>query len=111
MAATSHQRTNTNQVQIKLSRIFNSDDLRTTVIVMNVPTKLTQQRFIDMLSGEIAGGFDFVYLPVDFHQPACALGYAFVNCTTIDSVAKVYSSYHGKSWSSHCNSEKVSATS
>ena len=110
MAAMSHQRTKSLQVEIELSRVCNAEDLRTTVIVMNVPTKLTQQCFIDMLSGEIAGGFDFVYLPVDFHQPACALGYAFVNCTTMDSVAKVYSSFHGKAWASQCNSEKVSAT-
>ena len=107
MAAMSHQRTKSLQVEIELSRVYNAEDLRTTVIVMNVPTKLTQQCLID----KIAGGFDFVYLPVDFKQPACALGYAFVNCTTMDSVAKVYSSFHGKSWASQCNSEKVSATS
>ena len=54
-------------------------DQRTTLMVKNVPNKLTRDQLVTQLERRLpAGGFDFVYMPIDF-KTRCNYGYLFVN--------------------------------
>jgi len=55
------------------------EDLRTTVMLRNLPNNYTRTMVMDMLDKEgFQNGYDFLYLPIDFQSGAC-LGYAFIN--------------------------------
>lgn len=50
----------------------------TTVMLRNIPNKYTREMLVKQLSVEFYGGFDFMYLPIDFKNK-CNVGYGFVN--------------------------------
>lgn len=80
-------------------------DQRTTLMVMNIPTKLTQKCFKELLNDGFAGRFDFVYVPLDW-KTGGALGYAFVNLTHVADVLPFYERFHGFSLP-YSNSTKI----
>ena len=79
-------------------------DPRTTLILRNIPAKMTQPQLIELVH-TLGFQFDFVYLPVDFKTGA-GLGYAFINLLNPSSVAAFYHAFHGRAWT-HTNSKKV----
>jgi len=67
-----------------------SEDMRTTLMLRNLPNDYTRELFLDMLDDEcLAGEYDFVYFPVDF-QTGSGLGYAFVNFTSHEEAVRAW---------------------
>jgi len=57
------------------------DENRTTVMVRNIPTHLSQAAFVtELIARGYRGLFDFVYMPMSLRSNGC-FGYAFVNFT------------------------------
>ncbi|EER13442.1 hypothetical protein Pmar_PMAR000028 [Perkinsus marinus ATCC 50983] len=60
---------------------MDSSDLRTTLMLKNIPNKYTRQLLVNEVMARMpVGSFDFVYMPIDFRS-RCNFGYAFVNVT------------------------------
>jgi len=68
-------------------------ETRTTVMLRNMPTSLTRNVLLEMLTKlGFAGCFDMVYLPVDFSTGA-GLGYAFVNMVSSNAVPPLWEAF------------------
>jgi len=68
---------------------------RTTLMLRNVPNNYTRSMLLSMLDGEgFVGGYDFLYLPMDFTSGAC-LGYAFVNLVVPAQVGRFWRAFDG----------------
>ncbi|CAD6577280.1 MAG: hypothetical protein TREMPRED_001898 [Tremellales sp. Tagirdzhanova-0007] len=109
------------QNRIFPERILSGLDSRTTLMVKDVPNKLSRQELVDVLSEVrrilrlnriqlnyaqvVPGEFDFVYLRFDFSN-RCNVGYAFVNFTSIKSLYEFIRTRVGKKWNMF-SSEKV----
>lgn len=87
--------------------IANGVDLRSTVMIRNIPNKYTQELLLALLNVHLCGDFDFFYLPVDFTR-GCNVGYAFVNCIDQRTILKLVDNFNAKRWP-RFNSEKVCA--
>lgn len=58
------------------------EDMRTTVMLRNLPNNYTREMLLSLIDSEgFAGEYDFIYLPIDFNSQA-GLGYGFVNLVT-----------------------------
>ncbi|VFQ89992.1 unnamed protein product [Cuscuta campestris] len=104
-------------------------DLRTTVMIKNIPNKYSQKLLLSMLDNHCiscndqissAGGgadddgsslhrpfssYDFVYLPIDFINK-CNVGYGFVNMTSPEAARRLHKAFHLQTWDSF-NSRKI----
>lgn len=76
-------------------RILRGYDVRTTLMVRNVPPEMTGADFVDMLRGTVPGEFDFAYNRIDF-QKSQSVGYAFVNFTSTDALLRFVRTWRGK---------------
>jgi len=74
-----------------------SVDVRTTVMLRNLPNNYTRSMLLTLIDGEgFIGQCDFLYLPMDFNTRAC-LGYAFVNLTSPESAQRFRAKFDGYS--------------
>ncbi|KUJ19791.1 uncharacterized protein LY89DRAFT_579705 [Mollisia scopiformis] len=63
---------------VTIERIYNGSDVRTTIMVRNIPNKMNQMELKAFLDQTSRGKYDFMYLRIDFSNGA-NVGYAFVN--------------------------------
>jgi hypothetical protein len=71
------------------------EELRTTVMLRNLPNNYNRAIILKMLDDEgFQGRYDFLYLPIDFMSCAC-LGYAFVNLTEPSIVPEFWRIFNG----------------
>ena len=63
---------------ISIARIREGQDVRTTVMIRNIPNAITLEDLIRLLNDIVPGLFDFVYLRIDFTN-GHNVGYGFVN--------------------------------
>ncbi|KAG7675255.1 hypothetical protein Ndes2526B_g08123 [Nannochloris sp. 'desiccata'] len=81
-------------------------DVKTTVMIRNIPNKYTQDIMLTLLEeAKLNGAFDFFYLPIDFRN-RCGLGYAFLNFLSHADAVKGYNYFHNRRWDEF-NSKKV----
>lgn len=81
-------------------------DVKTTVMVRNIPNKYTQEIMLSLLEDAgLNGSFDFFYLPIDFRN-RCGLGYAFLNFLSHADAVEAYNHFHNRRWDEF-NSKKV----
>ncbi|BFZ57249.1 hypothetical protein PYCC9005_004300 [Savitreella phatthalungensis] len=80
-------------------------DSRTTVMVKNIPNRMTQPEFKDFVDLECAGQYDFLYLRFDFAN-RCNVGYAFINFLSPISIIQFARARLGVAWNVHA-SEKI----
>jgi len=90
---------------VDIEKIENGQDVRTTLMVRNVPNRFNSERFKEMLDGTSRGHFDFSYLRTDFTNN-CNVGYAFVNFIRPELIIPFFHARVGKTWTGH-KSEKV----
>ncbi|EKD02148.1 hypothetical protein A1Q2_03510 [Trichosporon asahii var. asahii CBS 8904] len=90
---------------IHKDRIINGLDKRTTVMIKDVPNKLSREELVSILREVVPNEFDFVYLRFDFNNH-CNVGYAFVNFTSIQALLTFVELKAGRKWNLFA-SEKV----
>eukprot|EP00933_Yihiella_yeosuensis_P022264 TRINITY_DN17514_c0_g1_i2.p1 TRINITY_DN17514_c0_g1~~TRINITY_DN17514_c0_g1_i2.p1 ORF type:complete len:537 (-),score=131.51 TRINITY_DN17514_c0_g1_i2:268-1878(-) len=70
------------------------DEPYTTVMLRNIPNKYTREMLVKQLSVNFSGGFDFMYLPIDFKNK-CNVGYGFINFRHQDITERFIGLFHG----------------
>eukprot|EP00899_Mesostigma_viride_P022819 jgi/Mesvir1/3721/Mv14999-RA.1 len=93
------------QYSLKLDRIYQDLDVRTTLMIKNIPNKYTQKMLLQAIDDRHKGSYDFFYLPIDFKNK-CNVGYAFINLTHHHKIPPFFQAFNGKKWDKF-NSEKV----
>ncbi|WVQ71588.1 hypothetical protein IAR50_001128 [Cryptococcus sp. DSM 104548] len=93
------------QNRVFSERIVAGLDNRTTVMIKDVPNKLSRQELVEILDEVVPGEFDFVYLRFDFKN-CCNVGYAFVNFCSVSALLRFIQARVGKKWNMF-SSEKV----
>ncbi|XP_023736886.1 protein MEI2-like 2 [Lactuca sativa] len=96
---------NNKQYQLDLDKIITGEDMRTTLMIKNIPNKYTSKMLLAAIDETHTGTYDFVYLPIDFKNK-CNVGYAFINMVSPSHIISFYEAFNGKKWEKF-NSEKV----
>jgi hypothetical protein len=102
---TNGQTTAGNQVQPEA--ILNEWDVRTTIMIRNIPNKFQAFELSRLLRLVSHGRVTFSYLRVDFNN-RCNVGYAFVDLLTPADIIPIYNLLAGAKWNIY-NSDKVAA--
>ncbi|KAJ5202400.1 hypothetical protein N7449_004479 [Penicillium cf. viridicatum] len=89
---------------INLDRIRQGLDVRSTVMIRNIPNKITSDQLKSILDESSFGKYDFLYLRMDFTH-RCNVGYAFMNFGDAIDIVNLVHSRQGKTWPD-CISEK-----
>ena len=109
--------------QLNLTRIENGQDTRTTVMVKNIPNKMSDKDLIAYIGNVCPRRIDFLYLRMDFqngewenhsyfvfgrfmlrlmcyhyYAPECNVGYAFVNFITVEDLLNFANAKLGIKW-------------
>ncbi|KAH7144667.1 hypothetical protein B0J13DRAFT_635969 [Dactylonectria estremocensis] len=63
---------------VDISRIRDGIDVRTTIMLRNIPNKVDQAMLKRIIDDSSWGKYDFMYLRIDFAND-CNVGYAFIN--------------------------------
>eukprot|EP01080_Neovahlkampfia_damariscottae_P006922 gene6922-11085_t len=90
---------------LDLDRVKYGDDVRTTLMIKNIPNKYTQKMLLQTIDIKFKGSYDFFYLPIDFKN-RCNVGYSFINFIDPISIIQFCKELNGKKWEKF-NSEKV----
>ncbi|KAL9229107.1 hypothetical protein vseg_004615 [Gypsophila vaccaria] len=86
----------------------------TSLMIRNIPVRYSRKELMELLEEQCrvenekigrdgdndektVSEFDFLYLPIDFKTEG-NMGYAFVNFTTWQGAARLYSSWNGTQW-------------
>ncbi|KAL0353965.1 UNVERIFIED_CONTAM: protein MEI2-like 2 [Sesamum angustifolium] len=101
------QMDNKKQYQLDLDKIINGEDVRTTLMIKNIPNKYTSKMLLAAIDETHKGTYDFLYLPIDFKNK-CNVGYAFINMVAPSHIITFYEAFNGKKWEKF-NSEKVAS--
>ncbi|CAA0808666.1 Protein MEI2-like 5 [Striga hermonthica] len=102
-----HQMDNRKHYQLDLEKIANGEDIRTTLMIKNIPNKYTSKMLLLAIDETHKGTYDFLYLPIDFKNK-CNVGYAFINMVSPAHIITFYEAFNGKKWEKF-NSEKVAS--
>ena len=90
---------------LNIAKVRIGEDLRTTLMIRNIPNKYTQRMVLALACERHLGMFDFFYLPIDFKN-RCNVGYAFINFASPEFIIPFYEEFNNKKWDKF-NSEKV----
>ncbi|KAF9451940.1 hypothetical protein P691DRAFT_662059 [Macrolepiota fuliginosa MF-IS2] len=90
---------------LNIARIEEGLDTRTTVMIKNIPNKMTAKDLIQYISDVCLRKIDFLYLRMDFKN-GCNVGYAFVNFIRVQDMLKFAKKRLGVKWNMF-SSEKV----
>lgn len=90
---------------LNIARIEEGLDTRTTVMVKNIPNKMTAKDLIQYINEVCPRKIDFLYLRMDFKN-GCNVGYAFVNFIRVQDMLKFAKKRLGVKWNLF-SSEKV----
>ncbi|XP_062230444.1 protein MEI2-like 3 [Phragmites australis] len=101
------QSENKKQFELDIDRIAKDEDLRTTLMIKNIPNKYNCKLLLAVIDENHRGTYDFFYLPIDFKNK-CNVGYAFINMTDPQHIIPFYKTFNGKKWEKF-NSEKVAS--
>jgi protein phosphatase 1 regulatory subunit 42 len=91
--------------ELHLHKVRSGQDLRTTLMIKNIPNKYDQEMLLTTIDRKYKGTYDFFYLPIDFKNK-CNVGYAFINFMDPHTIAPFYEDFNNKKWEKF-NSEKV----
>ncbi|TFY57568.1 hypothetical protein EVG20_g8496 [Dentipellis fragilis] len=83
--------------QINVEKIEAGTDTRTTVMIKNIPNKMSDRDLLEFIAAVCPRRIDFFYLRMDF-QNGCNVGYAFVNFITVDDLLAFAKARLGTKW-------------
>ncbi|XP_042436071.1 protein MEI2-like 4 isoform X1 [Zingiber officinale] len=102
---------NKKQYELDIEQIIRGEDLRTTLMIKNIPNnflfRYTSKMLLAAIDENHRGTYDFIYLPIDFKNK-CNVGYAFINMINPKHIIQFHQSFNGKKWEKF-NSEKVAS--
>ncbi|KAI0661172.1 RNA recognition motif 2-domain-containing protein [Cubamyces menziesii] len=90
---------------LDIAAIESGMDTRTTVMIKNIPNKMSDKDLLDFINKVCPRKFDFMYLRMDFGN-GCNVGYAFVNFITVQDLLHFAKTQLGVKWNMY-SSEKV----
>ncbi|KAK2463211.1 hypothetical protein APHAL10511_004866 [Amanita phalloides] len=91
--------------QLNLARIEDGQDTRTTVMIKNIPNKMSDRDLLNFIHKVCPRRIDFLYLRMDFKN-GCNVGYAFVNFIHVQDLLAFAKKKLGEKWNMF-SSEKV----
>lgn len=91
--------------QLDIQRIEQGLDTRTTVMIKNIPNKMTDKELTGFINDVCPRRIDFLYLRMDF-QNGCNVGYAFVNFINVQDLLLFAKMKLNERWNLY-SSEKV----
>jgi hypothetical protein len=80
-----------------VERIQGGIDVRTTIMVRNIPNEMTFEQFKEILDKVCYGRYNFCYLRFDFTKNT-NVGYAFVNFLTPGDILVFFDAYNSKEY-------------
>ena len=89
---------------LNLDDIANGKDLRTTIMIRNIPIKYTDEKLNEEFE-EFHGKYDCLYMPYDYEKNGNK-GYAFINFVNPLHILLFYEKFNGKKWK-HFESSKI----
>lgn len=87
---------------VDLARIKKGWDVRTTIMMRNIPNRMDVHGFIACLDESSHGKYDFAYLRIDF-QKGTNVGYAFVNFSKPEYITEFVEHWNGRCWAGSSN--------
>ncbi|KAL8726930.1 MAG: hypothetical protein Q9166_006387 [cf. Caloplaca sp. 2 TL-2023] len=94
---------------VEIDRIRKGADVRTTIMLRNIPNKIDQAMLKDIVDETSWGRYDFMYLRIDFANN-CNVGYAFINFEDPYYIIEFVNARSGHRWN-RFNSDKVAEVS
>lgn len=82
---------------VNTGRILQGMDVRTTIMLRNLPNNWTFEKLKEILDFTSWGCYDFSYLRIDFEKNT-NVGYAFVNFCDATDIVPFYEAYVGREW-------------
>ncbi|OJJ38553.1 hypothetical protein ASPWEDRAFT_168455 [Aspergillus wentii DTO 134E9] len=98
-----------NQNAVDIERIRLGLDVRTTIMLRNIPNKIDQAMLKTIVDETSHGKYDFMYLRIDFANN-CNVGYAFINFEDPIDIIDFINVRSGRTWNCF-NSDKVAEVS
>lgn len=95
---------------VSTDRIASGQDVRTTIMLRNLPNRWTAVDLKKAIDKVVAGKYDFSYLRIDFEWNT-NVGYAFVNFTDPAHVIPFVDAYVGQEWAPGSFPRKTAAVS
>ncbi|EMD92027.1 hypothetical protein COCC4DRAFT_145458 [Bipolaris maydis ATCC 48331] len=95
--------------RVRRERILDGSDVRTTVMLRNIPNKLDWMTLKNILDDVCFGTYDFMYLRIDF-KSGCNVGYAFINFTDANGMLSLIDRIERRLWPGF-NSDKTAEVS
>ena len=89
---------------LNLDDIASGKDIRTTIMIRNIPIKYTENILNDTFK-EFHGKYDCLYMPYDYEKKGNK-GYAFINFINPLHILLFYEKFNGKKWD-HFESPKI----
>nr|XP_001396540.2 meiosis protein MEI2 [Aspergillus niger CBS 513.88] len=97
------------QNAVDIERIRLGLDVRTTIMLRNIPNKIDQAMLKAIVDETSHGKYDFMYLRIDFANN-CNVGYAFINFEDPIDIIDFVNARAGRTWNCF-NSDKVAEVS
>ncbi|KFY64493.1 hypothetical protein V496_03221 [Pseudogymnoascus sp. VKM F-4515 (FW-2607)] len=94
---------------VDVNRIRQGLDVRTTIMLRNIPNKVDQKMLKGIIDETSFGFYDFMYLRIDFANN-CNVGYAFINFEDPWHIIDFVEARAGQRWNRY-NSDKVAEVS
>ncbi|KIW27136.1 uncharacterized protein PV07_06904 [Cladophialophora immunda] len=98
-----------NHNAVDIARIQAGLDVRTTIMLRNIPNRVDQPMLKNLLDVTSRGRYDFMYLRIDFANN-CNVGYAFINFVDAQSIIPFVLARAGKRWNCFA-SDKIAEVS
>ncbi|KAI0769666.1 RNA recognition motif 2-domain-containing protein [Trametes elegans] len=90
---------------LDIANIESGVDTRTTLMIKNIPNKMSDKDLFNFINAVCPRRFDFMYLRMDFNN-GCNVGYGFVNFITVQDLLRFVKTQLGVKWNMY-SSEKV----